>query len=197
MILTDPMRIGDAVDPVAEQFIRSLRAKPHPKVVELGTRRWDPDLVTHHEHWAPHAVEYVKVDVTDGPDVDVVADAHNLPGEWEGCFDAVIAVSVWEHLERPWAATIEAARVLRPGGLLLIVTHHTFPEHGYPEDFWRFTTGALQLLFHDAGLDVEQVGETFPVTITPEANVARWNPTAPAWLCVSGFASKSTQVVAW
>lgn len=197
MILTDPMRIGDTVDPVAERFLEQLRTVVRPHVLEIGTRRWDDEFPTHHEHWAPHAATYVKTDVSAGTDVDVVADAHDLPDEWTDRFDAVIAVSVWEHLKRPWAATLEAARVLRPGGLLLIVTHHTFPEHGYPEDYWRFTTGALRILFTDAALDVVHLGETFPASIDPGPTVARWNPQAPVWLCVSGLARKNEGVVAW
>lgn len=190
MILTDPMRIGDMVDPIAERFIRDIRLAFRPRVLELGTRRWEAGFPTHHEHWVPSASDYVKADVTDGVDVDVVADAHHLPDEWAGSFDAVIAVSVWEHLARPWEATHEAARALAPGGLLLIVTHHTFPEHGYPDDFWRFTVKGLDVLFSDAGLEPLAVGQTFPCRIYPGDNVSRWNEHAPAWLCVSGLARK-------
>jgi 2-polyprenyl-3-methyl-5-hydroxy-6-metoxy-1,4-benzoquinol methylase len=45
-------------------------------------------------------------------------------------FDALVAVAVFEHLERPWIAAKEVARVLKPGGFAYVSTHQTFPLHG-------------------------------------------------------------------
>lgn len=50
----------------------------------------------------------------------VQASALRLPFASE-CFDAVVAVEVFEHVARPGGALVEAARVLRPGGVLMIL----------------------------------------------------------------------------
>ncbi len=49
----------------------------------------------------------------------VVASAHELPLA-DACVDAVVAFDVIEHLEQPQLLYAEAARVLKPGGRLLL-----------------------------------------------------------------------------
>ena len=51
----------------------------------------------------------------------VVAAAHALPFR-AAAFDAVLSLETVEHLERPGEAGREAARVLRPGGPILLTT---------------------------------------------------------------------------
>jgi hypothetical protein len=38
-------------------------------------------------------------------------------------------------------------RVLRPGGVLAIITHWSFPEHRYPIDCWRILPDGMKHLF--------------------------------------------------
>lgn len=159
------------------------------RVIELGTRRWIPDFATHHAAWAPHGVEWVKSDMEPGLDVDLVADAHELTETIEASsFDAYVAVSVFEHLRRPWLAADSAWDVLRPGGLAFVCTHQTFPLHGYPFDYFRFSAEALAGIFDDAGFEILAGGYTYPATITPPPEVERWNPGADAFLNVDVLA---------
>ena len=52
--------------------------------------------------------------------VDVAADITALPFE-DGAFDAILCSHVLEHVEDDRAAMAELARVLRPGGWLLVL----------------------------------------------------------------------------
>jgi SAM-dependent methyltransferase len=142
--------------------------------------------------WFPgiDRIRYVMTDIVGGADVDVVADVHHLPQHWSGRFSAAIAVAVFEHLQRPWIAARELARVLRPGGLCYIATHHTFPLHGYPEDFYRFSKEGLRLIFEDVGLIVIAVGYEHrckiiaPSAIVPPEGIEAWNESFPSYLNV-------------
>jgi SAM-dependent methyltransferase len=184
--MPDAMNIGSGEDPQAEKLFKQLLlGTPEPRVLELGTMRWDEGFATHHQAWAPHASQYVMSDVTDGLDVDVVADAHDLAPFATSSFDAYIAVSVYEHLRQPWVAAQAAHRVLANGGLLLVFTHQTFPIHGYPSDYYRFTDVGLASLFEDVGFEVLDHGYQYPCQIIPTAEVTRWNPGAPAFLNVT------------
>ena len=149
--LSDPAR-----DPaLLAGFIERLHAKPKAKVLEMGTKRSNPEVSTMHRAWAAEDADYVCTDIEMGIDVDVVADAHQLSAAFaENTFDSVISVSVFEHLQRPWIATHEIAIILKPGGETLIYTHFAFPIHGYPCDYFRFTKEALETICSDAGLEI-------------------------------------------
>jgi SAM-dependent methyltransferase len=162
---------------------------PDPRVLELGTLRWEANRPTHHAAWRPDA-EWVKSDIEAGTDVDLVADAHDLDTVMSASVDAYVAISVYEHLQRPWIAAKTAARVLRRGGLLLVITHQTFPIHGYPHDYFRFSDAALAGIFADAGLEVVEAGYQYPCRIEPPGEVTRWNNAAESWLNVGVFARK-------
>lgn len=195
--MTDGARIGDGVAPGAERLVAELAALPAPQVIEVGTLRSDPGFPTHHTAWAPHGT-WLKVDREDGPDVDVVADAHQVEqdlaaetGAWP-MFDAYVACSVFEHLERPWRAMAAAAEVVRPGGWVYVQTHQTFPLHGYPSDYFRFSTEALRVLMEDARLEVVHTGYLYRCQIIPPPEVTRWNtaPDVESWLNVEALARK-------
>lgn len=189
MTVADPMRIGSATDDIASRFVDAIHTIDRPAILELGTLRWETNP-THHLEWAPPGSTYVMSDVAAGTDVDVVADAHDLSPFPAATFDAVVCCSVWEHLARPWLAAQAVARVLKPAGMAYVSTHQTFPLHGYPNDYWRFSTEALDVLFTDAGLERVETGYGYPAAIVPGPEVTRWNTAAPAWLNVTGVYAK-------
>lgn len=97
------------------------------------------------------AREYIGADVVDGPRVDVVCPLEHLAFEDER-FDVVLCTQVLEHVRDPIASLREAARVLKPRGVLLASTHGTYPYHPHPTDYWRWTQDGLRALVDDAGL---------------------------------------------
>jgi SAM-dependent methyltransferase len=95
---------------------------------------------------------YTGLDITAGPNVDVVApDPYRIPFI-DDRFDVVISGSTMEHVEAIWLWVPELARVIRPGGWLAIVTHWKFPEHRYPVDCWRIMPDGMRFLFHETGV---------------------------------------------
>ena len=203
----DPARIGDAEPGGVKLLIDTLAAIERPAVIEVGTLRSDPTFPTHHTAWAPHGT-WTRVDREMGTDVDVVDDAHTLANfrvvtgrpfggavvndAPDARFDAYVSCSVFEHLERPWLAMQAAAGVVRPGGLVYVQTHQTFPIHGYPSDFFRFSDNALRVLMDDAGLDVLHAGYTYRCQIIPPPEITRWNtaPDVESWLNVEALGRK-------
>lgn len=174
-----------------ESVFRELLAKfDRPKVLELGTLRWNPSKQTHHGSWLSPGSTHIKSDVADGLDVDVVADAHDLSPFADGEFDALIAISVWEHLRKPWVAAEAARRVLKNGGLIYVATHHTFPVHGYPSDYTRWTDEGLKCLFDEPEWTDRQAAFSYPCKIVPPKVVKVWNEAATSFLNVDIVARK-------
>lgn len=95
--------------------------------------------------------QWTGIDMQPGAGVDLVADMHSLPAEWDGRFSGVVCSEVLEHVARPWLALPELRRVMRPGSMLVVTTLFAFPEHGYPDDYYRYSRSGLQLLLQDAG----------------------------------------------
>jgi len=180
-------------------FLDLVATEKPQSVCEFGTLQAREGRSTHSRARFPHVArpDYVMVDRAAGTDVDVVADVHDLPECWTEKFDAVIAGAVFEHLERPWVAAREVSRIMAPNALCYIGTHQTFPLHGYPNDYFRFSKDALASLFEDAGLQVLRVTYLWrcwivpPVQVLDPAEVEAWNKTFPSYIGVSLVARKA------
>jgi len=154
-------------------FLNWLRAIQNARVLELGTRRSNPAISTIRRDWAAADATYVKSDFQSGLDVDVIADIHKLVDSFEkNSFDAVIACSVFEHVQRPWIAAEQIAAVLKLGGHVFVQTHFAFPLHGHPNDYWRFTREALETIFEDANLQVLSAYYEFPCQVVSKRDPA-------------------------
>ncbi len=178
------------------EFSASLDS--NARVLEVGTKQGVEGVPTHSQSYFPNVSRqnYTMSDISSGLDVDAVADLHALPLEWTEHFDCFVAKSVFEHLERPWIAAKEIARVLKQGGGCYVHTHQTFPIHGWPSDYFRFSDAALKLIFEDAGMYVIDVAYEHrakiipPEIIVPQSIVENWNADWPSYILVHIFAKK-------
>ena len=175
---------------VLKKFMELMAAKKSPSVLELGTKRSQPERSTMHRDWVPNAGEFVGSDFEAGLDVDRVADVHRLSEVFgENRFDAVVSCSVFEHVQYPWVAVVALCRVLKRGGLVFVQTHQAFPLHAYPFDYWRFSTEALKTLFSEqVGFKVIGAEDVFRAKIISERDPAAAD--YPSYLNVHVLAEK-------
>jgi hypothetical protein len=129
------------------------------RVAEIGARAVSQNWTTLRP-WFDGTAEYIGIDIHPGHNVDVVGDAHYLHDlVGPGTLDATFSLSVMEHLAYPWLFAHNVNRALRLGGLTFQSTHHTWPLHELPNDFWRFSDEGLKLLFGRAlGFEVIRAG---------------------------------------
>lgn len=141
-----------------------------PRILELGTRRSEPDISTIQKAHYPFAGEYVCTDMQPGIDVDVVADLHCLSKTFGAeTFDVVLSFSVFEHVKYPLLAAHEIMKVLRIAGHVFVQTHFTYHEHGYPYDYYRYTREGLEALFpRTMGMKTRVKSYHYPVEIHSE-----------------------------
>jgi len=95
--------------------------------------------------------------------LDVLGDLSLLPFR-DGAFKATLNVVTLEHVKEPARVIEELARILEPGGRLLIIAPHEWEEHQQPHDYFRYTRYGLRYLLERAGfhhIQVEPVGGFF------------------------------------
>jgi SAM-dependent methyltransferase len=137
---------GDPTAALQSTFFGRIGARAYRRILDLGGRdRSNRGINYFAEH---HEVTVFDIQAHSG--VQVVGDAHELSRHFPaGHFDALHCRSVLEHLLMPWKVVVEAAKVLRLGGLAYFHTHQTIGMHDMPWDFWRFSDTAWDALFNE------------------------------------------------
>lgn len=91
------------------------------------------------------------------PHVDVACDlSAGLPLA-AACVQTVVLSDVLEHIRHPERLMGEVARVLVPGGHLLMNVPFLYGLHERPHDYFRFSVYALKCMIADAGLELVEV----------------------------------------
>lgn len=97
--------------------------------------------------------DYTGLDMTDGPNVDVVPRNTYAWDEIEDeSFDIVVSGQAFEHIEFFWWTMEEMARVLKRNGLLCIIAPRDIARHRFPVDCYRFDADGMVALARYAGL---------------------------------------------
>jgi SAM-dependent methyltransferase len=131
--------------------LRPLLARLHGEVLDVGCGRKP------YRDWVP-AARYVGVDLDSAVTrtlgrADIFYDGRILPFS-DASFDAVLCSQVLEHVFTPSAFLQEVARVLRPGGLLLLTVPFAWDEHEQPQDFGRYSSFGVRAVLAEAGFEV-------------------------------------------
>jgi SAM-dependent methyltransferase len=84
-------------------------------------------------------------------DFECPADRIPLP---DRALDSILCTEVLEHVPDPRAVWNEFARLLKPGGKVLLTTPMYWPAHEGQYDFFRYTAFGLYKLTDEAGFDV-------------------------------------------
>ncbi|HWP49031.1 MAG TPA: methyltransferase domain-containing protein [Candidatus Limnocylindrales bacterium] len=93
-------------------------------------------------------LNYIGCDIRRGLGVDLIVDAHTLSFT-DGSVGTVLLFEILEHLPHPEKAIAEARRILRDDGLLALSVPFNYRLHGFPTDYWRFTSSGVYTLLAD------------------------------------------------
>jgi SAM-dependent methyltransferase len=116
--------------------------------------------------WLPPATSYQGIDVgyanefgMDSDRTDIVYyDGRVMPFD-DATFDCVLCIEVLEHSEDPQLLVSEIARVVKPGGTVLLTVPWSARLHHLPHDYHRFTRVRLQDLFIQNGFGGVEIHE--------------------------------------
>ena len=175
-------------------LIEKVKEIENPQILELGSRAVTKESLRDMlELNFPH--KYIGFDIHEGPNVDIVGDAHELGALFlKEQFDVVMSKAVFEHLAMPWKVVLEINKILKQGGLLFINTLQTFPLHEKPWDFWRFSDEAWKVLLNKwTGFEIIHANMEFPCTVVPKMDVMSikdWEMNHEAYLLSNVIARK-------
>lgn len=136
---------------VARWYQAACAAHARGLLVDLGC-----GAMPYRPLYAPHVSEVIGADwpasLHRQPHADLWCDLDaGLPLR-DAAADTVLLADVLEHLFRPQALLAEVARVLRPGGVLLLNVPFMYGLHEAPNDYFRYTPYALDRMARSAGL---------------------------------------------
>ncbi|HEY2830620.1 MAG TPA: hypothetical protein VGJ88_10930, partial [Thermoanaerobaculia bacterium] len=193
---------GDTLSPLMRRFVALANAR-RGRVLQIGSRVPRGEEPVPPRHLLPRLIG---LDIHPGCNVDLVGDAHGLSGFIRAqSLGAILSTSVLEHIQAPWLVAAEMNRVLEIGGL---VYHHVpgaWPGHAQPNDFWRFSSEGLRVLFGPAsGFEILDACDSARAAIIPSPD---WRsgfldmPTVPAMGMAEILARKVEEVpagaIAW
>lgn len=110
----------------------------------------------------PHVLNF---EIVPYRSTDVLGVGEHLPFA-DDTFDAVLSLTVLEHVRDPFRCASEIVRVLKPGGDLICVMPFLQPMHGYPHHYFNATPQGVRRLFEDS-IDVADV-------LIPDQNQPIW-----------------------
>ena len=77
----------------------------------------------------------------------ILGDITNCPEIKSESFDFIYTQDTFEHIDKPWLAAQEMMRLLKPGGLVYVITLFSWRYHKAPQDYFRYTPFGLCSLF--------------------------------------------------
>jgi len=94
---------------------------------------------------------YIGVDIQPGKSVDVLLPAERvLECFGVNSFDVIISTECLEHIQN-WKLVVNNMKdVLKENGFMFVTApSHGFHYHGYPYDYWRFSSEDMKEIFSD------------------------------------------------
>jgi SAM-dependent methyltransferase len=156
---------------LVDEFVASYPADALILNVGAGETRYGPNVLN--------------LEIEPGPTADVVGVAERLPVRDASC-DGLILMAVLEHVADEQETLTEAARVLRPGGRLLVDVPFLQGYHASPADYRRYTEQGLRAELERHGFDVEGSG----VAVGP-GSAAAWIASEFLALLISGRSARA------
>lgn len=118
-------------------------------VVDIGALNIngsDKDFFDKNPKW-----HYEGLDIQPGLNVDHVVPPFDYSAIGYGRFDVAVSNQTFEHCTKPWLLILEVEKLLKPSGLVCIVTPydmgiHPYGPKGQEKDCWRVMPDGMKVL---------------------------------------------------
>lgn len=128
------------------------------EILDFGSQTVDDQPRSYRDLFDDPSWTYRGLDIEAGANVDiVVADAYDWTEIASDSIDVIVSGQAFEHVEYFWASMFEVVRVLKPGGVAVIIAPSNGVEHRYPVDCWRFYRDGFSAVARYADCEVIDV----------------------------------------
>jgi SAM-dependent methyltransferase len=147
-----------------EQYLGAHRTD-ELSVLDVGSQLVSEDQTTYRSLFDAPSWRYVGMDVEPGINVAVaVADPYRWTEVEADSFDVVVSGQALEHIKFFWLTAFEIGRVLKPGGITMLVAPSGGFEHRFPVDCWRYYRDGMTALAELIGFEVLDAGTEWAAT---------------------------------
>jgi SAM-dependent methyltransferase len=122
--------------------LKQLNKKKKIKILEIGAENNSREYAFKDFDYTYHAIDIEKT-----AENVIVANIEDCPQIKDNTYDLIISIDVLEHVSRPWLAGEEIHRILKEGGVTYHTTLFSWRYHKDPEDYWRYSPAALDVIF--------------------------------------------------
>ncbi|MEA5440933.1 class I SAM-dependent methyltransferase [Cyanobium gracile] len=144
----------DKMQAFCEGYLDGQRQQPLV-ILDVGSAAVAGEAASYRALFENPGWTYVGLDRELALNVDIVpSDPYRWSELTNASFDVVVSGQALEHIDQPWRTVQEIARVLRHGGLAMVIAPSAGPVHRFPLDCWRFYPDGMEALARQAGLDV-------------------------------------------
>jgi SAM-dependent methyltransferase len=141
------------------ELVRSGAAELPPGAAVLDVGAGDAPYRELFAHTDYRTLEWAESVHEAAQSADILASAEAIPVA-DASFDAVVLTEVLEHVPDPPAVLAELARILRPGGRLLLTVPFAWPLHELPHDYFRYTNAGVRALLERSGFAAVEIRPT-------------------------------------
>ncbi len=149
-------------------------------VLDVGSQLVSEDQTTYRSLFDAATWSYVGMDVEPGINVGVaVADPYRWVELEADSFDVVVSGQALEHITFFWLTAFEIGRVLKPGGITMLVAPSGGFEHRFPVDCWRYYRDGMVALAELIGFEVLDAGTEWAATPWADSYLVMRKPQWP------------------
>jgi len=135
------------IEDVIKEFIATSPKKLVLADYGCGNKPYQPLI-------EPFVEQYIGIDLPENPTADIHISPEGRIELNDESLDVVLSTQVLEHVISPSSYLLEAHRVLKKDGQLILSTHGYWMFHPDPTDFWRWTSAGLKKIVSEAGFEV-------------------------------------------
>lgn len=143
-------------DLIAECYGKNLKLHARGRLLDLGCGKV-PLFASYRDYISENICVDWENTTHSSPFLDIEADLTAELPFGDGTFDTVVLSDVLEHIPQPEGLCREIARVLAPGGKLIMNTPFYYWLHEQPHDYYRYTEFALRRFMERAGIQVVHI----------------------------------------